>query len=527
MLKNLALFLTSSVLILIFVNYIGNIDPVIHDLSHPVKGVVFKDTNSSLRHVLLRGSPYNRGYEQGRLFSAELEIQENMMMRKLKDFIPSVFMQRLLFFVSKIWFFDLDQYIDDDSLMEMEGISKFSAKKYDNLASPLTRQVAYHGIHEVGQIFVDDDRVDLGCFVSILNTPKGRVIGRNFDFDIDGYFDKNKIIKWSFPDKGNSYVSVIFPGMVGVVTGVNDKGIFVSLNAAGSDSFSRVGTPTTLVLKNVLEKSRSIDEALKTVQDAQVFITEIFIIADIYKNIVYKIEKTPGSFSVVKVVDDTVVANHLVDEEWSQDKTNLKRQKDLTTLSRYNRGKELLDLKNLSPMEKTLRIIRDKNVVNQASVHLGHRASIDSLIASHSTILDFEHNIFYINEGAGTSGKYIGYELSESFIKRKPIFSNSLPASISPSPKKYSYTRKYLIKIKEHLRSIKNRECSQNKSFFEKVKSDSTVHYDKDIFLGEYVFICDNNPDLAMTYFKRAIDNGLPFKKNVDILKQRINKYEK
>ena len=64
------------------------------------------------------------------------------------------------------------------------------------------------------------------------------IIGRNFDFEGGRIFDDEKILKWVFPSNGIPFVSVIWAGMVGAVTGVNASGVYISINAAGTVCFN-------------------------------------------------------------------------------------------------------------------------------------------------------------------------------------------------------------------------------------------------------------------------------------------------
>jgi hypothetical protein len=336
---------------LIFIQHLGTASKLTISESEAtgIPGVFIEKTPTSHRHVILQGSDYHRGAEYGRLLKAQLLKVEDLMVSKLDHFIGNKFIQNAVFSFAMIWFHDVDKYIDVSSLKEMQGVSVWAPKKFDNLADGFTRQIAYHGLHEVGQMFVDEDRVDMGCFASMVESPDHKwVIGRNFDFDVDGMFDREKVLKWVFPDEGHAYLSVIWGGMVGVVTGINDEGIYASINAAGSEDFNRVGTPTTIVLKNILLKAHNLEEAIKILEESQTFITDIFLIADRKKNQIAIVEKSPKKMSVRYVTESSVVANHLTDKMWADDRNNQKRRGELTSESRHLRGLELIQNKTFT-----------------------------------------------------------------------------------------------------------------------------------------------------------------------------------
>ncbi|MBA2403948.1 MAG: hypothetical protein H0V66_04185, partial [Bdellovibrionales bacterium] len=177
----------------ILINHLGTAIPT--HISDSEKtgpaGVRIEKSKNSHRHIILQGSDYHRGNEYGRLGSSELLKQENLLISKLDGFIGNSLIQKIFFSFAMVWFHDADTYIDEASLKEMQGVAQWAPEKYHYLADGLTRQVAYHGLHEVGQMFVDEDRVDMGCFASAIQSKnQDWVIGRNFDFDVDGLFDR-------------------------------------------------------------------------------------------------------------------------------------------------------------------------------------------------------------------------------------------------------------------------------------------------------------------------------------------------
>ncbi len=210
---------------------------------------------------------------------------------------------------------------------------------FDRYADRFTRQVAYHGLHEIGQTFVDFGWQDMGCTLFAVPFGQSWLIGRNFDFVAGRVFDEDKIVKWVYPTRGIPYVSVIWGGMVGGVTGINEKGIYLSINAGGSADFARYGTPSTLVLTKVLQFASTAEEAIKIIQDSQMFITDILVLVDAKSGTAYRIEKSPRRAPIFRLTGPTVVTNHLLDPIWQNDKINEFRKANLTSIAREARGK--------------------------------------------------------------------------------------------------------------------------------------------------------------------------------------------
>ena len=388
-----------------------------------------------INQLLLFGSSYNRGKETGRLTRDLIYKQEEELTSMFRSFFPTKVSQQLFIIALSRWFWGIERYFDEGMLKEMLGVSEYSSDKFNGFADPFTRQVAYHGLHEVGQAFSDVENVDFGCTVFGINYKNNWVIGRNFDFEAGRIFDDEKVMKWVFPEKGYSYLSVIWAGMVGVVTGVNQHGIYVSLNAAGSSDFVRYGTPSTLVLAKTLQFAKNYSEAIEIIKNSQMFITDVFTLIDSKNKKAFKIEKSPKYTEIKEYKNDFVITNHLLSERWVSDKINVFRMKELTTTNRFKRGEKLIstvkdkNFKNGKDVEKTvLAFLRDKRSVDGAKMDLGDRNAIDALIATHSVIYNADQNVMYVSSGPSLVGEFIGFDLTRSFLQRHPVLKGSLPS---------------------------------------------------------------------------------------------------
>lgn len=507
----------------LFANYLGTAIPfdIKNDSGPPA--VYIEKTIHSHRHIILKGPSYHRGTEFGKYTSNVLRMEETLMISKLNHYIGNNFVQKIFFSTLMLWFHDVGNYIDRDSLEEMQGVAKFAPNEFQTLTTNYTRQIAYHGLHEVGQMFVDEDRIDMGCFVSaILSKQNKWVIGRNFDFDIDGLFDREKIMKWVYPDEGFAYLSVVWPGMIGVVSGVNNQGVYVSLNAAGSEDFSRVGTPTSIVVKNVLMKARTLEEAILIFSNAKTFITEIFIVTDRKTNRVAVIEKSPLKMNVKILTKSEVTANHLVSDIWSHDSVNAKRKTELTSELRKKRGEELIrDNTYKDPIAKTAEILRDKSLPDNLKTHIGNRGAIDSLIASQSLIYDMEKNILYVNLGPGTTGKYLGYDLTASFEKNFPIVIKSIPAD-QMSEDDYVTWQDSMLKVLEGKKYLAHNECHKTGEILNLLIKRNFIHYDKSRLEGDYSLICLKDEGQAKAFWKEALAFYPPYEKQRLYLEEKL-----
>ena len=400
----------------------------------PISGLFIDKSRYGIHQLILSGSAFERGYNAGRLTQNLLATEEQSLFDQLSRFIPNRFGLKIMNLAASNWFRGIIDYFEPWAINEMYGVSIWAPKQFDFLSDGFTRQIAYHGLHEVGQMMVDQG-VGFACTLVAVPYKKNWIVGRNFDFEGGNVFDREKIVKWVFPNEGHPYVSVIWAGMVGAVTGVNQNGLYISLNAAGSKDFARIGTPSTLVITKALQFSNSVEEALAIFRNEQMFITDIFFVVDTKTARAFRIEKSPAKTAIMEIKVSSVVANDLQSPEFKTDATNKFRRQELTSVYRQTRGEKLLA--QLRPekskdrnqaVNEVLSILRDKGEENGHKLHLNNRRAIDALIAAHSVIYDGGAKILYVSQGPSVSGKFTGFDLEKSFQARTPVMTTMLGA---------------------------------------------------------------------------------------------------
>src|SRR5438132_896179 len=112
-------------------------------------------------------------------------------------------------------------------------------------------------------------------------TANGHVlVGRNFDFEGPEIFDREKAILFFKPKGKIAFASVAWVGMSGVVTGLNAEGIYVSVNAARMDDKGAEGMPVQILMRQMMEEARSIDDVVKLVKATPVMVPDFYLVAD-------------------------------------------------------------------------------------------------------------------------------------------------------------------------------------------------------------------------------------------------------
>jgi hypothetical protein len=483
--------------------------------------------NMGIHQLVLFGNAYQRGLAIGGLTGDLLRQEEDIMATEFFRFFDNPVFRYLFMFATMRWTWGIDKYIDDWAKEETYGVAQFSPTRLNALLDPYTRQLAYHGVHEVGQFFVDIERDDFGCSLIALKSPANGswILGRNFDFEVGRFFDEEKIMKWEFPDKGNAFLSVIWSGMIGTITGINEKQVYISFNAAGSEDLRRYGTPSTIVVTRALLNANTAEEAVAIIKDATVFIADIYVVADGKTGNLYKIEKTPKRAFVEKIERSTMITNHFTNEHFAKDKTNTWRRENLTSLVREKRGEKLIEEFYQQPTADTearvLEFLRDKKTLDGKPLHLGNRNAIDALIASHSVIYNEGSGEFFVSSGPGITGPFVGFDLHESFKLRTPIRTRNLARDPELTDNQFYAVKTSLKQIAEAEQLIAGKNCDQAKLRLDDASEVFKDHANYYVALGKY-YSCKGDNAKAREQWQIALNKVPAYAKQRQFLKERV-----
>ncbi len=143
-----------------------------------------------------------------------------------------------------------------DHLKEAEAMLKFSGLDSDLL---LTANCLW-------------DIKKLGCSALYvapeLSATKAPLMGRNLDFPTHGILQDYTLVIVYRPTGKHAFTSIGFPGLIGVMSGINDAGLCVAVldvveTADGSPPFDLTGTPMAMTFRRIMEECTTVDEAEK------------------------------------------------------------------------------------------------------------------------------------------------------------------------------------------------------------------------------------------------------------------------
>lgn len=376
----------------------------------------------------LEGGAFQLGLLHGRLAAPLIRKAELQLKEMFRELVPSFWIRNLLHLFIRWKLKGLDKVIPKEYLYEIAALSHTISKPYIEIDSSYQRVVWYHSLYDFSLMLEDSPLIGCTAFAAsgeaTLNSHL--IIGRNWDFEGGGIFEKDKVLAIFKPEGKIPFASITWPGHIGVVTGINKEKIFVSINGARGGKIMDNGIPSLLLIRNLLETSKSIDDVIDTVTHTAVMIPFILMVGDGKNGEAVVIELTPQNYGIRKMERGMLpLTNHFLTPSLSEDKLNLKVKYKTSTQFRYERLKELLEKSwgKITP-EIGVAILRDRKGKGDLMLPLGNRIAIDPLISTHSIVVDATELKIWISEYPHNLGKYIMFDLKELFESNEPPKSN-------------------------------------------------------------------------------------------------------
>lgn len=387
-----------------------------------------KKNPEGLFELYIQGNPINRGLKMGSLLKELLEKQEDVFVAEFDHFIPNWFLQngiqRMVAWFNK----DMESQIPIEFLEEVYAESRFAPSKHERVGPAYQRMVNYHGAHDIGHALQNLNLVGCTSFGLWGKYTENQdiIIGRNFDFYVNEAFAENKIVCMEKPDSGYGMVYVTWAGFIGVVSGMNQKGLSLTLNAAPSEIPYSSATPVSFIGREVLQYAKNIQEAFEIIKKRQVFVSETFMIGSLEDNQVVVIEKTPEKTEMFVQQDKILCTNHFQSEKLKNSELNKKQLKDNPSLYRMNRLEELLSEKKKYEIKDVVKILRDTKGIHGENLGYCNEGAVNQLIAHHSVMFSLKDKKMWVSANPYACGTYVQYNLDSIFNTNPLKISSSL-----------------------------------------------------------------------------------------------------
>ncbi|MDR0660414.1 MAG: C45 family peptidase [Prevotellaceae bacterium] len=471
-----------------------------------------RQSESGLWELKISGEPFDRGVAAGKLTDSLLYFQEKVFVDQIREMIPSDGYLKLLRFFIIIFNRNIGEHVTEEYRNEIYGISLSCTDEFDFIGTPYERQLNYHGAHDIGHAMQDHMLVGCSSFAvwDKYSTDSSLVVGRNFDFYMGDTFAQNKVITFCNPSEGYKFVSVGWAGMIGVLSGMNEEGLTVTINAAKSSMPTSAKTPISLLTREILQYASTIDEAYAIAQKRQTFVSESILVSSAKDGRAAIIEKSPKKIGLFTSFDGKVICtNHFQSDEFKDDKRNMENIETTDSYYRYQRLEELLQNEEPIDQHKAISILRNRMGKNGIEVGLSNEMAINQFIAHHSVVFKPEERIMWVSTQPWQSGKFVAYDLNKIFNDTLNFSQELYTADLAIAADTLFLSNQYndLIEFRSLTKQLKQKTEEKNvisTDIIERYKTSNPQYYYTYEILGDY-YSAIGNVDEAVKHWQAAL----------------------
>ena len=397
--------------------------------------------------LFVEGNPYQIGLNTGLLTEDLFKTQEDAFLSKIDDLVPSKFKQYLLRKVLAFYNRKMYLHIPEAYKSEIFGLSKYASNDYNHIAENYLRVLYLHGAHDIGHAMQDLMLVGCSSFAAWGNkTEDGQLlIGRNLDFYAGDDFAKNKIVAFVNPTEGYKFMSVTWPGMIGVVSGMNEHGLTVTINAGKSKIPWIAKTPISILNREILQYATNIEEAIAIAKKRQVFVSESIFVGSAKDKKAVTIEVSPKNFGVYEVANTNqlICTNHFQSDAYAEDKNNLKAIAESHSQYRYERLEELIGATEKLNVQDAVDILRNKEGLHDKAIGFGNEKALNQLLAHHGIVFKPEERQVWVSSNPYQLGAFVAYDLDEVFSNSSTSHLNLSKPELTIEADAFQFTEAY------------------------------------------------------------------------------------
>ncbi len=376
-----------------------------------------------LWELYVAGDAFQLGKIRGSLTQSLMQKQEAVFFKKVEQIVPSKF-QQYIFRKFLAWYTrKMYLYLPEEYKAELYGLSQFSSHNFEEIGDPYIRLLYLHAAHDIGHAMKDLMLVGCSSFaVWDDKTVDGELlIGRNFDFYVGDEFAEEKLIAFINPKEGYKFMSYSWGGMIGVVSGMNDQGLTVTINAGKSEIPLMAKTPISIVVREILQYASNIEEAIAIAKKRKVFVSEAIFVGSAKDRRAAIIEVSPDNFGVYEVEnsDELICSNHFQSEAYKDDERNLQWIAESHSMYRFERMEELISEAHKLDVPDAVAILRNKNGLHDKEIGYGNEKALNQLLAHHGIVFKPESKKVWVSSNPYQMGEFVAYDLDEVFADRK------------------------------------------------------------------------------------------------------------
>lgn len=384
---------------------------------------------SGLSLVTLAGTPEDIGAANARVVRAGMLDTEGQLWTDFAVHVPWRVLRAGIEDWALVRYRHVDRGIPPDRLRELAAqAAAFDPDPWVTLMPTYQRMLFLHALYDVA-LPLEHSPV-IGCSSLAFRAPPERggheIVARAFDFEAGEVFDREKVVYLVHEDGAVPFASVSWPGLVGVVTGMNAAGVFVAVHGARAGETTSDGMPVAFSLREVLERAHDTDEAVAILSEQRPMVSHIVFVAD-GSGAIAVVERTPGVPAFARRSDGTGWVANAFEGPMANDPKNQRVLATSTSAARDARLRELLgpDGPPHETVQDALAMLRDHRCAGGVVCPRGDRRTIDALIATHGVVADTTARVLYVSVGPHLSGRFVGVDLLAPEVPPTPA---TLPA---------------------------------------------------------------------------------------------------
>jgi hypothetical protein len=367
----------------------------------------------ALLEVGLVGSPEAVGFAHSRLLYPRMVENEGAMLLRFEEQVKSRLARLLLIDLAKLRYHAVDRGMRSERRREIAaGALGFQPDPYAHVLPTYERMLYLNSLYDIALSFERSPLV--GCttltFRGDAYPGGGALLARAFDMEIDTVFDRRKAVFLMKEDGQLPYASVCWPGLVGVVSGLNLAGVAVVVHGGRAGVPTTTGEPVVHTLRSLLGRARTTAEAIELLEQIPPLVSHILVLADAAGD-VRAVERVPGQPLFARGLGSRAAVTNHFEGPARDDARNLKVIAETSTSARRERADELVRGVNEADPRAALDILRDRSLAGGGALPLGDRRAIDALIATHGVIFDTQQKKVWVSEAPHLLGRFVEFDL--------------------------------------------------------------------------------------------------------------------
>jgi isopenicillin-N N-acyltransferase like protein len=399
-------------------------------------GAAYARKVGGILQVGLVGAPETIGYSHARLLYPEMVENEGILLGRFKDQVPMRWARSFLLDLAQLRYRRVDQQMSPERLREISAGSRgFQPDPYAELFPTFQRFVYLNALYDISLSFEGSPLI--GCTTFTFDgeaTPDGSgLLARAFDFEVDDIFDRHKAVFLVRESGKIPFASVAWPGLVGVVSGMNLEGVAVVVHGGRAREPQALGEPVVHALRRVLSEAHTTEEAAQLLAERAAMVSHIVIVTDAHGHSAV-IERAPGVKDSVRALPSRAATTNHFESALKDDPKNLRVRAKTSTLPRRARADRLLaDLPPGAPVTPltAAQLLRDRSAPDGSALPLGDRRAINALIATHGVIMQTGPRILWVSESPHLLGHFRAFDLQRLLAPDyDPATDNGSPAPL-------------------------------------------------------------------------------------------------